>query len=220
MSRVTKKNSGSAFMKFAFGIFLIAVSIIGVLYYWDKRDTKPVSEIIEDTIVGEEGKVYTVTVSDLERVVRRSQLYTAEYDYNGCVEVKTKDNKTKYYVAYEGKVKAGIDVQKVTVKLDEDTNTITVYLPEVEVENPTVDAGTMEYIFENKKYDTETVAQEAYKKAIEDLTNRVKCDRQIVESARENAKVAEKALLEPWLNQIDPEKKYTVIVMEQAEGGK
>lgn len=176
------------------------------------------SNFVEENIIGEEGKVTTVTESTLEEVIKKSQLYTAEYPYNGYVTVYDEDGSVKYYVAYEGTVKAGIDVTQITVKIDEDTGTIIIQLPEVLVEEPVVDAGTMEFIFKKEKYNTETVAEEAYRYAEEDLANRVKEDADIKACAEESAKAAERAMIEPWVNQIEEGKTYTVRVLAYGEG--
>lgn len=175
------------------------------------------SDFVEENIIGEEGKVTTVTESTLEEVIKKSQLYTAEYPYNGYVTVYDEDGSIKYYVAYEGTVKAGIDVTRISVKIDEDTNTITVQLPEVLIEDPVVNAGTMEFIFKKDKYNTETVAEEAYRYAEEDLANRVKEDADIRACAQESAKAAERAMIEPWVNQIEEGKTYTVRVLGYGE---
>lgn len=172
-------------------------------------------------LVGEEGKVTTVTESVLEKSVKRSRMYTAEYPYNGYVTVYDDDKETvKYYAAYEGTVKAGIDVSKITVFLDEETGTIIIRLPEATVAEPWVNPGTMEYIFENEKYNTETVAQEAYRAALADLSERIHEDTKLAESAAENAKISARALIEPWVNQMDEGEKYTVTVLIYGEESK
>ena len=87
----------------------------------------------------------------------------------------------------------------------------------MEIEEPVVDSGRMQYIFTKKKYETETVTQEAYKKAIEDLKEKVNADDSIVATATESAKAAEKALIEPWVNQVDSDRQYEVIVLGYGE---
>ncbi|MBR1771724.1 MAG: DUF4230 domain-containing protein, partial [Lachnospiraceae bacterium] len=114
-------------------------------------------------------------------------------------------------------VKAGINVSKNWVSLDEDTHTIAIYLPQVQVEEAVVNAGTLEYIFEDPKYNTETVAQEAYKAAIAHLQRRVKDDSKIIEIATDNAKLVERALVEPWVNQVSDDTQYTVRVIGYGE---
>lgn len=175
------------------------------------------NDFVEENIIGEEGKVTTVTESTLEEVIKKSHLYTAAYPYNGYAAVYDEDGSIKYYVAYEGTVKAGIDVTQITVKIDEDTNTIIVQLPEVLIEDPVVNAGTIEFIFKKEKYNTETVAEEAYRYAEEDLANRVKEDVDIRACAQESAKAAERAMIEPWVNQIEEGKTYTVKVLGYGE---
>lgn len=171
---------------------------------------------VGDKIVGKEGRVTTVTKSDLEKVVQKSQLYTAEYPYNGYTAVYDENGSIKYYVAYEGTVKAGIDISRITVTVKGDT--IIIQLPEVQIKEPTVDAGTMEYIFKNKKYETETVAEEAYRCAENDLAKRVSTDNDLKICATESAKTAERAMIEPWINQTSDGRTYTVKVLGYGEG--
>lgn len=197
---------------------VVLIAILCVAVVWVKKHFfSGTGNFVEENIIGEEGKVTTVTESTLEAVIKKSQLYTAEYPYNGYAAVYDEDGNIKYYVAYEGTVKAGIDVNRITVKIDEDTNTITVQLPEVSVEEPVVNAGTMEFIFKKEKYNTETVAEEAYRYAEEDLANRVREDADIRACAQESAKAAERAMIEPWVNQIEEGKTYTVKVLGYGE---
>lgn len=203
-------------IKIAIAAVLVSVFCILALFI-KKRLFSGGSNFVEENIIGEEGKVTTVTESTLEEVIKKSQLYTAEYPYNGYVTVYDEDGSVKYYVAYEGTVKAGIDVTQITVKIDEDTSTIIIQLPEVLVEGPVVNAGTMEFIFKKEKYNTETVAEEAYRYAEEDLANRVKEDADIKACAEESAKAAERAMIEPWVNQIEEGKTYTVRVLAYGE---
>ncbi len=197
---------------------VVLILVLCIAIVWIKKYLlSNTSDFVEENIIGEEGKVTTVTESTLEEVIKKSQLYTAAYPYNGYVTVYDEDGSIKYYVAYEGTVKAGIDVAQITVKIDEDTNTITVQLPEVTVENPVVNAGTIEFIFKKDKYNTETVAEEAYRYAEEDLANRVKEDADIRACAQESAKAAERAMIEPWVNQIEEGKTYTVRVLGYGE---
>lgn len=207
-------------LKFIITITVFAACIIGACATIQLIKTKfffGKSNFVEENFIGEEGKVTTVTESALEEVIRKSQLYTAEYPYNGYATVFDEDGNIKYYVAYEGMVKAGIDVTQITVQIDEDRDMIIVRLPDVYVEDPVVNAGTMEYIFKKQKYNTETVAQEAYRYAEKDLADRVKEDTHIKECALESAKAAERALLEPWVDQRADGKIYTVRVLGYGE---
>lgn len=63
-----------------------------------------------------EGKVTTISEASLEKVIETSQLSTMEYTFNGVTRV-TKEffDTTKYYVAYEGTVRAGIDFSAIDI---------------------------------------------------------------------------------------------------------
>lgn len=171
--------------------------------------------IIPNPFDDETGTVKTITESELLDVLRESNLYTAEYPCNRYTKVSDDNGNIKYYVAYEGTVKAGFDVNDIEVNLDEDDHTITIQLPEVTVQSVKVDVGSLDYIFEKEKYDTETVASEAYGKAVEDLTNNAPQD-EIIKVATENAKIIEKELIEPWVNQVS-DQKYEVKVLAYGE---
>lgn len=196
---------------------LFAIILCAVLFFIIKLISF-IPDLYNEKIKGKEGRVTTITTSDLEKVIKKSQIYTAEYPYNGYTAVLDEDRNVKYYVAYEGTVKAGLDISKIVVtEKNEDTGIITIQLPEVQIEKPVVNAGTMEFIFKEKKYETETVAEEAYRNAEMDLMNRVRTDSDIKASATASAKSAVKALVEPWINQTNGDKKYTINVLEYGE---
>ena len=117
--------------------------------------------------------VTTVTKSSLEKILEISDLSTLDFTYNSITDVKDQDKKNvKYHVAYEGTVTAGIDLQKVDISVNEDSHKIVITVPDATVQNTNVDMGGMDFIFEKKKYDTETVSQEAYKACLKDLENK------------------------------------------------
>lgn len=199
-------------------IFIITAIAGGLFWKANHTAREDLAEKGKRFFTGEEGEVATVTESLLERSVKRSRLYTAEYPYNGYTSVYEEDQKTvKYYVAYEGIVKAGIDVSKIEVSLDEETGTIYILLPEITVGKPWVDPGTLDYIFEDDKYNTETVAQESYKAASADLEERASADTKLMDAAAENVKISAKALAEPWLDEWDDGAEYTVMVLIAGE---
>lgn len=197
---------------------VLLVIALGAALFFVIKVISFIPDFYNEKIKGKEGTVTTITTSNLEKIIRKNQLYTAAYPYNGYAAVKTDDGTIKYYVAYEGTVKAGIDVTKIEVKeVNEETGTITIQLPEVQIEDPNINAGTLEFIFNKDKYETETVAEEAYRKAQEDLAIRVSTDSDIRTSAAASAKSIIKALVEPWVSQTNSEKQYTVTVLEYGE---
>ena len=68
----------------------------------------------------------------------------------------------------------------------------------------------MDYIFENKKYETETVSQEAYELCKTDLARREAKENDLMTLAKENAVTAVEALVDPWVQQIDGEYKVNI----------
>lgn len=153
-----------------------------------------------------EEKVHTISKASLEKMLEISDLSTLEFTYNAIANVNDEDGKPKYHVAYKGKVTAGIDFTQIGVAVNEKVITITI--PEAYVQNVDVEMETMNFIFEKKKYETETVSQEAYAACKEDLEKRVKEEQSLLSMAKENATEAVKALIEPWVQQVD--KEYTV----------
>lgn len=202
-SSVKKERSGNPVRrsrKFLFAKitvpFLIIVVVLGIWFLVSSRN---------------EGRVTTITQSSLEKMLETNDLSTLEYTYNGITTVYTQDGKTpKYYVAYEGVVTAGIDITKINVHTDQDKKVITITIPDPSVQKVSVDMGSLDFIFEKKKYETETVSQEAYKKSMKDLKNKAEKEEQLLSMAKENAVSSIKALIEPWVKQLDDG--YTVEV--------
>ena len=157
---------------------------------------------------GKEPEIITKTT--LEKIIDVSELSTFEATYNGIAKVmnEEKPENVDYYVYYEAKVKAGIDFEKVTVNVDNEQKVVTVTLPEVQINDVNVDIGSLEYIFENKKADTSTISEIAYKKCIEDVTEESKNTEAIYTLAQQNAKNVIEALVKPFIEQLDEE--YTL----------
>lgn len=151
-------------------------------------------------------KVHTISKASLEKMLEISDLSTLDFTYNAIANVNDENGKPKYHVAYKGTVTAGIDFSQIGIAFNEKVITITI--PEASVQNVDVDMGTMNFIFEKKKYETETVSQEAYAACREDLDKRAAAEPSLLSMAKENATEAVKALVEPWVQQVD--KEYTV----------
>lgn len=180
-------------------IVLITVVLIATVYFGPK------------IFYPDAGTINTISESSLKEVIEINDLSTLDYTYNGIVTVKDEESEEdKYHVAYEGKVTAGIDITKVDVRVDEEKKEIVITLPDVAVQAVHIDMGTLDYIFVKKKYETETVSQEAYKACVSDLESKSKKETMLLSMARENAISAMSALIEPWVNQID--KEYKVVI--------
>lgn len=182
-------------------IVVIILAIIVVIIFYMK------TAVFRD----KDGQVTTISKSSLERIIEIGELSTVDYTYNAIAKVYDEEGSTiKYYVAYEGIVTAGIDFEKISIKVDEEQKKVRIIIPDVEIHNINVDMGTMEYIFTKNKYETETISQEAYKICKQDLQSRVKEETDLYGMAKENAIASVRALFLPWIDQMD--KGYTVEV--------
>ncbi len=222
------------FFKVLLPLTLFAALVIYVLGYFKSCSADPVKEpkevvqevtqavsdvaeaVVDEVVVGEEGEFRYITESTLSEVVSTAVLYTASYPYNGFVASRGTDGRSRYYVAYKGEVKAGIDFDKVKVSLDEETDKITVVIPRLRPLEITIDSE-LDFMEMEEKLNTEGVYAEAYKMAEEDLKRRMETDDSIRQAAIESAKTAELALLKPWVEQVDPERDYTIEVLYEGE---
>lgn len=160
-------------------------------------------------ISNNDGELNIITKSSLDKVIGVEELSTIEYTYNAVATKKDEDNKDMYYVAYEGKVNAGIDFKELDVKKGKN-DTIVVTLPDVEIQKVIVDINSFDFIYKRSKYETENITQEAYKLCKEDLKKRVSKDINFEKMARENAVETIEALFKPWIESL--EGNYTLVI--------
>ena len=158
-------------------------------------------------ITNKKEKKEMITQSTLEEIVNVSELSTYEVIYNGVAKVmnEEKTENVDYYVSYEAKVKAGIDFEQVEIKVESETKKISVAIPDIKITDVNVDIASLDYIFENKKANTATVSQEAYKACIEDVNNESASKNAIHKLAKQNAENVIEALITPFVNQLDAE---------------
>ncbi|MBR1743712.1 MAG: DUF4230 domain-containing protein [Lachnospiraceae bacterium] len=178
------------------GVFVLAALIVGNVLC--KKMVFP--KFFEN----KEGKVTTVSTSSLKEVFEMSRLSTLENYYNSYATVYDGDGKTvKYYVAYEGIIKLGIDFGKIEVAEDKKKKQFLIIVPAAEVQDVNVKLEDLEYIFADDSYETETVSQEAYKACVRDLEEKAKKADALIEKAEENAKDTVNALVEPFREQLE-----------------
>lgn len=176
-------------------LLIAAVSVVCINIFQNNAESKsPIAEV------------------SLEKILEIAELSTVDYTYNATTAKYSKDNpeEVEYYVAYEGTVTAGIDFKEIKSERNEDEKTITLTLPEIEIQSICVDMGTMEYIFVKNEFETETISQEAYKLCKNDLKNRIKKEELLYTTAKENAISSVEALFKPWVETVDNE--YKVII--------
>lgn len=154
---------------------------------------------------GTPGGETVITISDLEEIVDISELSTFTAVYNGVAEVKDREDgeKTDYYVSYEAKVNAGIDFEQMSFAVDGEEKIIRVTLPAVHITRSSVDITTLDYIFLDESRNTSAVTQEAYRACEADVERESAEEDAILELARQNAENIIKAMLQPFIEQLE-----------------
>lgn len=202
-------------------VLLLVVIAVMIFFYLKKKSQQSltdvasdvveevqeaVTEFVDEQIIGEEGEVTTITESEIKEVFEIAELETADYIYNAVVHVNTSDGSAvKYHVAYQGTVTAGINFDEIEITVDNEQKIIYIKMPPVSILDTVVDSGKLKYIFEDDKYDNETVFSEAYSACQKDLDSRVASETELLDLAKENAKQVIEALVMPWVEQIDEE---------------
>lgn len=158
-----------------------------------------------------EPELAIVSESSLKEIINTDELATLEYFYHSIVQVKDEEtDKVKYHVTYEGTVRMGINFEEIKINIDEANKQINVLLPDAELFDYNIEPGTLDFIFEKEKYETETVIIEAESVCKEDLRKKASGDTDLMKLAKESAMDAMNALLCPWIEQVADE--YTVVV--------
>lgn len=188
-----RKISKKLPLKYKLIIILGSLLIVGIVLYslWDVL------------FINKGGSTFTITESTLTDIIQTSDLSTLEFNYNAIVTVNTKGDKPEpmYYVAYEGIVTAGIDLEK--VKVTKDDKNITIIVPNATIQKCNVIAENMDFIFVKDKYNNENVAHEAYKICVDDLNKRALKEDDLLKVAKDNAAKAIESLIKPWISALD-----------------
>lgn len=150
-------------------------------------------------------EVEVISVEKLKQIINVSELSTSQAVYNGIAQVMNKEdeNKVDYYVSYEAKVNVGLEFDQIEIDVDNENKKIIVTIPEIEITDVNVDITSLDYIFCNEKANTSTVSQEAYRACIADVTEESKGEKEIYNLAEQNAKNIVKALINPFVEQLD-----------------
>lgn len=172
-------------------IAIIVIAVLAVVFIKIFKKEEPVKEV--------------VTVSTLEKIVEVSDLSTFRVVYNGVAL-----SEEKYYVSYEATVDAGIDFEKIEISVDNQTKIVTINLPKAEILDTYVDIASLDYIFIDKKANNETVSEEAFKLCKYDVKHESENQEAIIDLAQQNAENVVKALVTPFVEQVDPDYKIVV----------
>lgn len=161
-----------------------------------------------------------ISTSDLYKIVGVNKLYTYQCVYNDVCTVKDDSEKDAYYVSYNATIQAGIDVKEIKISPEELNNghvIVTIALPEIHLEEPTVDIKTLDYMFMDKSFETGTVTQEAYKACIADVKEKSQSEDTIYEMAAQSAKNSIQALVQPFLDATQDGKTYELKISVEGE---
>ena len=123
---------------------------------------------------------------------------------------KQKPEETDYYVSYEAKVNAGINFEEIKITMDEETKEINIDIPNVHITDINVDIASLDFIFYNKKANTSSVTQEAFRACEEDVRRESEAQDAIFELAQQNAVNILTALTKPLVDQFAAE--YTIVI--------
>lgn len=150
-----------------------------------------------------ENEAEITVVSTLEKIVNVSDLSTFTAVYNGIAEVTDEKHpdKVDYYVSYEAQVEAGIDFADLEISLKD--GVITVDLPDVKINNISVDISSLDFLFFDNGANTLAVSEQAYKACEEDARRESENQDAILELAQQNAENVVKALVKPIVDQMD-----------------
>ena len=196
--RKRKKPAG----KLILPIVLIVVAVVGCialfLFFGSAREKQKQPEVI--------------TVATLEKIINVSELSTFTAVYNGIAKVNNEQNpeKVDYYVSYEARVKAGFDLDKIKITVDNEAKTINIKIPGIYITDSTVDIGSLDFIFINDKANASTVSEQAFKACEADVKAESKQQKAIYELARQSAINILTALTKPIVEQLDAE--YTLTI--------
>lgn len=192
----------------AVGVLLIAFAAIGIYRAAVKEDEK------EPVII---------TASILQKTVDISELDTYKAVYNGIATVmnEKKPEKVDYYVSYKAVITAGLDFNAIAFDIDNENRQIRVTLPEIKL-TPEVDITSLDYMFINKKIDKLGITAEAFEYCNSDIEGETENNEELYKLAAENAQNIVKALVQPYLQQINAdtaenEKPYEIVFNGEEE---
>ena len=191
---------------------LLVLTLAGGSIYIFQKNVTDISKSVKTAIIGKEGESHTVNECVLKEVVTQSKLYTFDYPYKGYASKYDDDGEALYHVYYEGSVKVYIDANEIEYSVDDENSTIKVMLPEITIEDPVVDAGSMDYIFNDEDENDEDVTQESYRIANADIKEQIKNDKTFGEAANKSVETTVRGLIDPWINKYS-DKDYTVVIV-------
>ncbi|MCF2621338.1 DUF4230 domain-containing protein [Collinsella tanakaei] len=171
-----------------------AITILGAIVVVVLVGAFAVSQLFK-----EETKPVTITSSQLEEIVTISKLSTAEYVYNGIAEVKNEDGEVTQRIYYGSTVRAGVDMSKIKFDIDDEAKLVYPILPEITLDDPSVDESSFEYMPTNPDMKLNDIISVCKK----DARTEIEKKGQIYDTAEEGLRTAVEALTLPVLENAD-----------------
>jgi len=142
------------------------------------------------------------TLTALEKVVQTSELSTYTAVYNGIAEIMNETNPENVdcYVAYEAKVNAGIDLEKVKISME--GTLITIDIPDVIITDLLIDEESIDILYYNEKRNQMGIMETALTACRQDVKEESEHQAAIYVFAEQNAENILKALTMPFIEQL------------------
>ena len=165
-------------------------------------------------VTNKEGSHSTKIKSTLDDMVKKSEIQTATFTYN-VVAKKCKNEKKcnkgsnniddfEYVVSCKGTIKAGIEVENIKLKVDEENKKLIITVPEVK----STEKNILSLTFLNGEDLDADILPEANKLCEDTLAEKAEKDKKLLPAAKDQAKVVLKSYYEQWLKALDED--YTI----------
>lgn len=204
------------------GVTIIAVLLTLVLSldYKIRRDAERNEAVVTATTIKEKEKKDNVVISVSTDTIRDGLanmgfLVTQEY-YFTQVEKYTKEktilkfitSSSEFMYSYDGAVMAGIDFEKIKIKTDEDRKTITVDMPDSEIQTVTIDKDTFK-IYSEKESLWNPLKLEDYNISLVEFENAAK-EKAIASGILERSDEQARNLVREFISSLPSTGDYTV----------
>lgn len=204
------------------GVTIIAVLLTLVLSldYKIRRDAERNEAVVTATTIKEKEKKDNVVISVSTDTIRDGLanmgfLVTQEY-YFTQVEKYTKEktilkfitSSSEFMYSYDGAVMAGIDFEKIKIKTDEDRKTITVDMPDSEIQTVTIDKDTFK-IYSEKESLWNPLKLEDYSISLVEFENAAK-ENAIASGILERSDAQARSLVREFIISLPNTGEYTV----------
>lgn len=204
------------------GVTIIAVLLTLVLSldYKIRRDAERNEAVVTATTIKEKEKKDNVVISVSTDTIRDGLanmgfLVTQEY-YFTQIEKYTKEktilkfitSSSEFMYSYDGAVMAGIDFEKIKIKTDEDRKTITVDMPDSEIQTVTIDKDTFK-IYSEKESLWNPLKLEDYNISLVEFENAAK-EKAIASGILERSDAQARSLVREFIISLPNTGEYTV----------